>query len=65
MNHKLDDWWQTPLGDNGMELRDLIVETLQDIMKQLEEEKRLEDKTKTSMKQIIKVIDTEYKKLVD
>ena len=28
MSYDLDDWWQTPLGDSGMELYDLIVNSL-------------------------------------
>ncbi len=65
MAHSLDDWWQTPLGDNGMELRDLIVEGLTALMGQLKEENRLNENSQKSFKHVMKVVDNEYKKLVD
>ena len=65
MTHKLDDWWQTPLGDSGKELRDLIVETMQALIDQLETEKRLDEETRNSFKQVIDIMDIEYKKLID
>ena len=65
MTHKLDDWWQTPLGDSGMELRDLIIETLNALIDQMEEEKRLDEKTRNFFNQVMEVVDVEYKKLIE
>ena len=65
MSHSLDDWWQTPLGDSGMELRDLIIEGLNTIMNKMKEEKRLKENDRDSITHVIKVVDAEYKKLVE
>ena len=65
MTHNLDDWWQTPLADSGMELYDLIVESLTDIMEQLKKEKRLDKEKENSFLKVIKVLDEEYKKIVE
>ena len=65
MAHNLDDWWQTPLGDSGMELYDLIVESLTELMKQLKEERRLDKEKEDSFLRVIKVLDEEYQKIVE
>ena len=65
MSYDLDDWWQTPLGDSGMELYDLIVNSLSALRDRLREEKRLDDKMQNTFKHIISVLDKEYAKLVD
>ncbi len=65
MNHKLDDWWQTPLGDKGMELRDLIIEALNSLMEDLKKEKRLDETTQKSFDHLVGIIEEEYEKLVN
>jgi len=65
MTYDLDDWWQTPLGDKGLELRDLIMESLGALIDQLKEENRLDEDTQKSFDQVMKVVDAEYTKLID
>jgi hypothetical protein len=63
MTHNLDDWWQTPLGDSGMELYDLIVESLKDLMNQMKKEKRLDKEKQDCFQKVLRVLNEEYKKL--
>jgi hypothetical protein len=64
MSYDLDDWWQTPLGDSGMELRDLVVNSLSILRDRLKKEKRLDEKTRDAFKHIIKIVDKEYAKII-
>jgi len=63
MKHNLDDWWQTPLGDRGMHLYDLVFEVLQDLMNELKNEERLDTKTRGAFKHVMNVVNAEYTKL--
>ncbi len=65
MAYNLDDWWQTPLGDSGMDLRDLIKEALSTLMSKLKDEKKLDEKTRDAFKLVLKVVDKEYNKLTN
>ena len=65
MTQNLDDWWQTPLGDSGMELRDLIIEGLTALMAKLKEEKLLDENTKKSFKHVMDIVDAEYTKITE
>jgi hypothetical protein len=65
MTYDLDDWWQTPLGDKGMELRDLIKETLTVLMNKLKKEKILDETARKSFKQVMNFVDAEYMKLTE
>ena len=64
MKFKLDDWFQTPLGDFGMELRDLIIQGLTALMKELKEDNLLDEKTQKAYDHLKIVIEREYEKLV-
>jgi hypothetical protein len=65
MKHCLDDWWQTPLGDKGMELRELITESLRDLMSEMEEKKTLDELSRKSLDHVIKLVDKQYEILID
>ncbi|MHA1111693.1 MAG: hypothetical protein ACTSRE_11365 [Promethearchaeota archaeon] len=65
MTYDLDDWWQTPLGDSGMELRDLMANGLSALRDKLKKEKRLNADNKEAFKQIMKIMDVEYAKLTE
>ncbi|TFG21075.1 MAG: hypothetical protein EU530_01175 [Promethearchaeota archaeon] len=65
MTYDLDDWWQTPLGDSGMELHDLMVNGLTALRDKLKKEKRLNEKIRDAFKEIIKIMDAEYTKLTE
>lgn len=65
MSYDLDDWWQTPLGDSGMELRDLMANCLSTLGEKLKKDKQLDEKTRDAFKLVMKAVDKEYKKLTN